>query len=155
MTRRKNNLRARIFVWFARHPHLIQSPVTGCVSLGCVALGVILVTSPNEILEPTSIGSVLPIWQEIAWAIMLGAGGILAIIGLVAPHRAADCLGTILIAGTLLIDAVAIVTYRGFGAGSITAALLIALSIGLLLRVAVIVWITSMLAQNTEPSNGA
>lgn len=155
MTARKQNLKARIFIWFARHPDLVQSPVTGSVSLACVALAILLVASPNHLLEPTSIGSILPVWQEIAWALMLGIGGVLAIVGLVVPHRAADCLGTILIAGTLLIDAVAIVAYRGFGAGSITAIILVALAAGLLVRVLVIVWITSILAQTKDAENVA
>lgn len=140
-------MRNRLFIWLARHPHLVQSPVTGAISVACVILGVILVAAPMDILEPTSIGSVLPLWQEIAWAIMLGAGGILSIVGLTLPNRAADCYGTLLIAGTLLIDAVAIWTYRGFATGSITGIILTALAFGLIARAIVLLWISNVLAQ--------
>lgn len=140
-------MRQRFILWLARHPHLIQSPITGAVSIACIFLGVVLVAAPLDILEPTSIGSVLPLWQEIAWAIMLGLGGVLSIVGIMIPHRAADCYGTLLIAGTLLIDAVAIISYRGFATGSITATILTALAVGLIVRAMVLMWISSVLAQ--------
>jgi hypothetical protein len=107
-----------------------------------------------NVLESTSIGSVLPEWQEIAWAIMLGLGGILSLLGLLLPHRAADCYGTLLIAGTLLIDVVAIWTYRGFAAGSITGIILFTLALGLIARAAVLIWISSALAQAVGREDG-
>lgn len=143
----KTPIGSRIFLWLARHPQLVQSPITGFVSLACVVLGVVLVAAPMDVLEPTSIGSVLPLWQEIAWALMLGIGGVLSIVGLMLPHRAADCYGTLLIAGTLLIDAVAIWSYRGFATGSITGVILTALAFGLIARALVLIWISSVLAQ--------
>ena len=53
-------------------------------------LGLLLVSSPLDILEPTSIGSILPLWQEILWAVMLAVGGVLTLVGLIAPSKAAD-----------------------------------------------------------------
>lgn len=142
-----NSYKARMFVWFAKHPELVASPITGFVSLAVVILSLLLVSPPLDILEPTSIGSILPMWQEILWAIMLAAGGVLSLVGLVAPSKAADVYGTLLLAGTLLIDAVTIWAYRGWDAGSITGGFLAALAFGLIARAIVVAWISSVLAQ--------
>ena len=144
---RRRHWRNRLFLWFARHPEVVASPITGFISIASVLLGIILVGSPNQTLEPTSIGQALPFWQEVLWAIMLGAGGALTLLGLLIPHKPSDVYGTLLLAGTLLIDAVAIITNRRWEAGSITAMFLTALAAGLILRAAVVSWLSGVLAQ--------
>lgn len=126
----------------AKYPYAAQHSAVCTLACAAVLISVTEMVIPEHLLlAETSLGHEFPKTAEYLWAGLGCIGGSLAVVGIVRQSRPLETCGFAALGSVWALDAYAVFAYRGYAAGSITGAILAALSLAYFTRVVVLLWV--------------
>lgn len=131
---------AAVWRWLRRHPYVLEHIIVFLQAVGALLIGLAEVLYPNDLLNQTSIGRELGTVPQYAWAVLMVAGALLCIYGLIRRQLGVEILGLIMLAGVFAIDSYIVFHVFGFARASVVGSVLAWLTLSFGARAGVLSW---------------